>query len=76
MYKRVKLSAILEGATFIQGAMLIVFCQMFQGLCLFKGVRLFQTLEYIVDIYRVNSSGHFFDGDNQGKGGISLLGFI
>ena len=47
MYKRVKLSAIQEGATFIQGAMFIVFCQMFQGLCLFKGVRLFRTLEYL-----------------------------
>ena len=23
------------------------FCQIFQGLCLFKGVRLFQTLEYL-----------------------------
>jgi hypothetical protein len=35
---------------FIQGAMFIVFCQMFQGLRLFKGVRLFRTLEYLYSI--------------------------
>ena len=29
---------------------LVFFCQIFQGLCLFKGLRLFQTLEYVLNL--------------------------
>jgi hypothetical protein len=45
MYKKIKLSVILRGGYAYSRGYVYCFCQIFQGLCLFKGVRLFRSLE-------------------------------
>ena len=46
VYKKIKISVILrEGYAYSRGYV-YCFCQIFQGLCLLKGVRLFRSLEY------------------------------
>ena len=45
MYKKIKLLVILRGGYAYSRGYVYCFCQIFQGLCLFKGVRLFRSLE-------------------------------
>ena len=47
MYKKIKLSVILRGGYAYSRGYVYCFCQIFQGLCLFKGVHLYRSREYL-----------------------------
>ena len=49
------------GGRVISGGCVYCFCQIFQGICLLKELRLFQTLEYLICVYSENNelSTHF-----------------
>ena len=51
MYKKINLSVILRGGYAYSMGYVYCFCKKFQGLCLFKGVRLFRSLEYMKNTY-------------------------